>query len=588
MPSGIKQAGAEIDRIQKMFGSLSHGARAFNSAIDSVGMAAANAAVSVGSVIGTALVGGLGLGIKEAFHFNQELENTQLSLANIANASGTVANLSGAFRVSGDVIKQMRQDARDLPGEFKDLQNLMGLMEAASANAGMGMFSTEKLARETMVAASMLKVPFQVAGREMSMMLSGSARHSMPLFTKLGFTDSKAFNKLSQEERTLAIREKLAKLNSPEALGMVKNTWDAMKGNIVDSFRQGAGTIGGPLYATIKERVGAALNLATTDPAKYERLKNQYINVATALGQGLVTAFETGETFINHWYGPLATFTGTMGRGFARVFGQFGPMIGGLADRFESFLNNPAAFAHMEHIAKQLIALRMGGAALQMGAGGLSAISMASGGGAGGAAAAAAMALPLVAVLGLATLAAEGFTHALTDQTSYLHDASVKAGKRAVEETASLTKGLASMFVTLQPIADYVGYSVVTTFSNLVSVVNFTIDNFNKFSTMLGFFWDKAFGQKLGVSTDTYDYDKDRNDSFTNGMYPTKLFNAPAEPGDIGAKKPPEHHTTIHKVEIKVDGEADPQRVAKLTVDMLFEKARNPLSSSGGPPRFDR
>jgi len=64
------------------------------------------------------------------------------------------------------------------------------------------------------------------------------------------------------------------------------------------------------------------------------------------------------------------------------------------------------------------------------------------------------------------------------------------------------------------------------------------------------------------------------------------VMNAPPEPGDIGAKTPPVHNTTIGKIEIKVDGDADPQRVASLVVTKLMDAARNPTKSSGGPPEF--
>ncbi len=586
VPAGIKNAAADIEKAGKMFGGISNAARSFNSVLDSVASTLVGAVSSAATGVGTVLAGGFALAVKEAFHFNSEMEKTQIGLANMANAAGMTSSLSGAFRLSGDVIKQMRVDARELPGEFKDLQQIMALIEPATANAGIGLFGTEKMASKTMVAASMLNVPTAVAGREMSMMLAGSARHSMPLFTKLGFTDAKAFNHLSQEGRTAAINEKLDKLNSPQALAIVKGTWETIRSTAIDTFRQSAAMVGGPLFARVKDLVQKFNELGKND-AMRERL----VDFGVKLGQGIVNAFDRGVAAVEYWYGPVTTFLGTMERGFARVFGGLGTFLTPLVSRLESILNDPAAFSKMQHLIGQLIALRVGGAVVQGGGSLLSAgVTAAPGLAAMGLPMAEfAAAVPYAAVaLGVAAAGAYGFTSALTDSTSSLHDAAMLSAATNVAAVSRLGRELERLAVGVTPLLELLGVGlarvaehVVGTLADLAQIAN----ECGSALQSLANFWSGPMLRK----TDPNDNDawKTRQQADLLGF--SKLFNAPPEPSDLGAKKPPVHNTTIHKVEIKVNSNQDPSRIARATVDLLKDLARNPTSAALNPAsRFAR
>jgi hypothetical protein len=56
-----------------------------------------------------------------AMGVNKELETTQISLAAVLNAQGQASSLPDAMEQASNWVRQMKIDARDLPGEFSDL-----------------------------------------------------------------------------------------------------------------------------------------------------------------------------------------------------------------------------------------------------------------------------------------------------------------------------------------------------------------------------------------------------------------------------------------------------------------------------------
>jgi hypothetical protein len=595
LAAGLKDSSSALDKIGSAFSGISSIAGSFNSVLDTVGSTILGLAASATTGLVTAAAGGFAMATVAAFHFNDELERTQLSLANIANATGLLSKtglegastpLSNGMRLAGDVVKQMRIDARELPGEFKDLQNIMALMQPSMANAGVGMFGTEKMAAYTMTAASQLNIPMATAGREMGMMISGNARHNMPMFSKLGFTDSKAFNEMSQKDRISAIDAKIGEkgLSSPEALARVKGTWEVIRSTAIDTFRQSASLVGGPLFARVKELVNQFNHLGDNT-----KLKDTLIDMGVSFGNMLVTGLDRGIEAIQHWYGPVTTFLGTMERGFARIFGGMGPMLGQILGKLEAFFNDPAAFDKLEKIAISLISMRAGGGALEMAAdaasmlpGAASAIGML-----GGAGAAAELLLPLAAAAALAAAAVQGFTHALMDGTSFAHDAATSVANDTWSNVKKIGSEFGKLADTLQPVMDAFGvYAaalldfVTGNWARLFTVTNLVVDGFEKMLALIPGYLPKNDDGKAEA-------DKVMADTrYSPVIMSLKAMNAGQENSELGAKKPPTHTTHIHKVEIKVSSNQDPSRIARKTAEVLLDMARHPQISRGGPQQF--
>lgn len=596
VPSGIKEAGTHIDKANKGLGSMNSlfsgigsAAGSFNSVLDSVIGTLANVAIGATTAMGTLVAGGFALAVKEAFHFNEEMENTQISLAAIASASGTVKDFESGMERASTVISMMRKDARDLPGSFQNLQDIMATISPATANAGLGMIPTEKIAADLMATAAVLRVPFSVAGREFGMMLGGVARHNMPLFLKMGFTDAKAFNKLPQEKRLEELKKKL------EAMGPAReafmNSWRAIADTTKDTFKQAFGYIGGPLFEGVKEKLKWFNNLGA-----HSDMKEKYIAWADKLGNRLFVAFDQafklGERGFHRWSGLLSTFLHTMKTGMTNAFGHILPVLSKAGDYLEKFMNDPKAFEKLESIGSKLLAARVGMGALQTGAGiagsGMSmlggAAALGGGGVAGLAAAAWPAAIALVALGGIA-VAAYGAFDALTDVTS---DYNILARTVMMENAKSFAAMVVEgnkLVAAITPIVDLLGVVfLVTIQGSIIAVTAFTSVLVAAFETIrsipalayfLDHFKDPASVAKAKVRLD---------DEHLYGRKGKEDLGADRDP-----HKPPNTNVSIHKVEIVVNSNQDPSRVARATVDLLKELARSPTSAALNPSsRFVR
>jgi hypothetical protein len=133
--SGNLELPSSVKDLEKNFGKnllsgLTGVANKFNGVFDSVAGSLLRAGATAAEGIGAALAAGMALAVREAIKFNQEMEDTQVSLGTIASMQGNGENngFANQFRFADVMIKQMRRDAKELPGAFHDLQNIMGLI----------------------------------------------------------------------------------------------------------------------------------------------------------------------------------------------------------------------------------------------------------------------------------------------------------------------------------------------------------------------------------------------------------------------------------------------------------------------------
>lgn len=610
---GISNATQKLSGLASKFNAVSSAAGQFNGMLDSIGGAIAGISMSAATGIGTALAGGFAMAVREAFKFNEQMENTQISIANMASANGIAGSFQGAFRLAGDTMVQMRKDARELPGEFKDLASIMGSMTPAAANAGIGMPGIEKMAAKVMVVASMVDgLSMKTAGNEMGALLSGDARHNMPMVRALGITDTKAFNKLDQKQRTAVLNEHLDKSNTPEALERIKGSWEVIKSTAIDSVRQSTAAIGGPMFVAVKDIVAKFNELGKGENG--DRNRERWTMFAWKLGDDLKKVFDYGVTGVEHWYGPISTFLGTMERGFARTFGGAEGTIARMKARLDLFMNDPAAFSKLEHIVKEMVGLRLAGGAVEKGAGLVgSALGAAPGLKAMGIDLAAIEGLGLAAAgvgvaLGVLALSVKGVFDILTDGGNKWHswaETNLDVMKDAFGKLGESAKGLGD---SLKPVSDALGADLLFSISKVSIALMFLVGAIDIASKGLG---DKlSFGNPLDKVKQKLDerdpanaaeakfnaelkadLDKSKNDYLMTNMRNVGVANPWQNAGaerEMDAHKPPVHNTTIHKVEIKVNSNQDPSRIAKRTADLLLDLSRHPQVARGGPPQFSK
>lgn len=608
---GISNATEKLSSLAGKFGSVSNAAGQLNGLFDSIGGSIANISMSAAAGLGSALAGGFAIATREAFKFNEQMENTQISIANMANATGIAGSFQGAFRLAGDTMIQMRKDARELPGEFKDLSTIMGAMTPAAGNAGIGLPGIEKMAAKVMVVQSMVEgLSSKTAGNEMGMLLSGDARHNMPMVRALGITDTKAFNKLDQKGRTAVLNEKLDARNSPAALERIKGSWEVIKSTALDSVRQSTAAIGGPLFVAVKDVVAKFNDLGKGENG--DRNRERWAMFAWKLGDDLKKVFDYGVVGVEHWAGPVSTFLGTMERGFARIFGGAGGTIARMSARLDLLLNDPAAFSKLEHIVKELVGFRLATGALEKGAGiAGSAMTAAPGisalmGGMEGMEGLGLVAAGVTGALAVFAISVKGAYDILTEGGNEWHSwakQNVQAMRDAFSDTAGHLKSLGE---NLKPVSDALGADLLFSITKVAAALSLLSGAIDLASKGLG---DKLAGVNQLDKVKQRLEEKDPNNAaearFDDGLKAdldkartdyatTNLLGVRANPfQDATAErekdiKPPVHNTTIHRVEIKVNSNQDPSRIAKRTKDLLLDVARHPQMPRGGPPQFSK
>lgn len=583
-----KLNGLSNNWLRSMSGGIADFAGKFNGIIDNIGGAFVDFGAKASAALATAVGVGAVAASKISFEFNETMENTNIALAAIANANGMVSSFGGGMRQASEILKQMRIDAAKLPGEFKDLEGIMATITSASAQSGMGLFGTEKMAAQAMTAASILKVPMNVAGRELAMMLEGTARHAMPFFNRLGLGGASDFNKLSAKDRRLKASAAMDAIVSP-AMGVIENSWTAIKSSFVDKLRQGLGTVGFPLFNTVKDIVKRFNDWVSNSTDKMRAL-------GETLATGIQNAFLGGIETVKHWYPIVATFTETMYNGFQKTMARLSPVIQGAFSHLENFMKDPRAFDKLADTAKLLLELRVG-SGLVAGAGSMMSTTamMAAGFGGGGAAGEGALAAlsaaagPLAIILGVVVSGFYGVWSAVTDTQSLFHNFATQELIGIKSQFGSLAEIFEKGFINIKPALELLGTGFLmiinTTLGVFLDLARATQMLFDTFGSLNDRILEKLGLKKLKpedggeVSRAAYEYP---------GF--VKTMNAIAEPekGDRNHKIP-QTVTHIHRVEIKVNSNQDPNRIAKRTADILGDMARHPkVAALTGTPVLSR
>lgn len=226
-----KDSGKEFDDINKAIGSV---------AGTVTGLAMSFGQMAIGSAIGAITYGVLSL--------NKELETTTVSLAAVLNSKGfdNGGGIEGAMGQASKWVKEMKKDARDLPGEFEDLLGIVQTGAGAAFNMGLDPAKFEKMAANAMAAGKALAVPMDQAGRELAHLMEGRAGAQNVFGTRLGISAhevykdidgaQKKFNELSKEGRAKTLEEKIGAFQP--AIKAFANTYDAQSSTMVDNAKQ--------------------------------------------------------------------------------------------------------------------------------------------------------------------------------------------------------------------------------------------------------------------------------------------------------------------------------------------------------------
>lgn len=342
----IKSESSKLaDELGKIGGKIgSTFADGFTGAVEKVGsMAATVGKVGMAAAVGAAVYGVVGL--------NQELETTQVSLAAVLNANGIGGGMAGAMEQAAGWMRQMKKDAKDLPGEFSDLLGIVQSSASAAFNAGLDTKSFEKLASQGMAAAKAMSVPMDQAGRELAHLLEGKAGAQNVFGTRLGL-NSENFNKKSQSEQLKMLTDALAKFEP--AIAVFGETMDAQSSTLLDNAKTFLTAATGPLFNRIKGTL-AEVN------AWFDANEGTTQRWATQVGDFLVDAFDKGKEIVLE-YGPdFLTFAKNLKAEFLSIWEEAKPLLSELGSYIHGFLKDPGAIDKLITLGKLYATVKLGG-----------------------------------------------------------------------------------------------------------------------------------------------------------------------------------------------------------------------------------
>ncbi len=360
---GLSGIGSGLDKLGGAFTKFGgRVAEAFTGAVEQAGsFAMSMAKVGVGAGLAGAAYGVLKL--------NNNLETTQTSIAAVLNAQGEVGNIGAGMDKAGTLVAKMREDAKQLPGEFEELVQIFQSGISSAGNAGLNSIQFEKMSAQAMAAGKAMSVPLDQAGRELAQLLEGRAGAHNVFGTRLGITATDGFNKSSKEDQVKRITEALAKYDP--AIKQFGTTFDAISSATVDNIKAFGMTATGPLFEHVKATLTDINNW-------FDNNKGQVSQWANQLGRWLAEAFDKGKAVVMDWWPAISAFAENAYNRITAIWADVGPTVSKIGESIQGFLKDPGSIDKIIKVLELYAMVKVGGGAMDL-LGGL-------GGGGGGAA----------------------------------------------------------------------------------------------------------------------------------------------------------------------------------------------------------
>jgi hypothetical protein len=525
-------------------------------------VAMGSAIASLGMKIGETMLAGVKYAVAG---IHSELEETGIALATIFGARGVSKNLTDGLQMSSAVMKMMMDDAAKLPGEFKDLVGIFQSISSSGLMSGMSVREVEKFSAKTMAIAAIAKVPFEVASREMAAMLEGNVRQQNIMYRRLfaSVGSPKELNAMSPEKRRKAIEGEMNKPAFAEAMKAYESTFTAristirqkLKYDLLVPMTQG-------LFGSVKDTMGRFIDW-------FDAHGPQITSWAQRVGEHLKHGFEYAV--------------------------EKGTQLVGIAAKIAEHMNG----VHLTGAGLALAAPAALGAAGSAGSGIAEMLGIA--GAAEGIAALAAG----IAILGTVAVGAQGAFNDITNSLSNFHEEARMRWEDITSKFADGLQKLGSAYELLKPalqsIADVAGNQVLRTLQGLTSAFDLLATGIESlawhareaYKALASVAGSTPWAKFMGYGSETPGERSDLSKLYNSGYeHPNKRAGAISDgkltetfEDLLGRKspdslKPPVHNTTIHKVEIVVNSNQDPSRIARLTAEELVRLARNRTSSN--------
>jgi len=499
-----------------------------------------------------AVVGALGLMsralsvIKSGIGTNEKMETTKIGLAGEYESAGVVDRFDKGGDVADAAIRRMRQKAAALPGEFSDLVAIYNTAMLPMLRAGKTVKEGVDLAANAMAVGISRGIRPDVIGRELAAVLSGQAKGSNLLAARvLGLHGGEAarFNKQTASKRFDEVAGAFGSEGRLAAVDAYAKSFEGRWTTLVSNAKMTAMEMTKPLFNTMSNYLGAA---------------NQW--------------FDNHQAEITHWVTSLGE---TLAKWFDRAAKSAENLIPYVKEAAK-WLGLNAKNGNLELYGKRAVAGALGGEALDVGmSAGRSLLPMLSAIGAEGPAAALGLGLLATFAAALAVDVA-GAASAINDASSPFHHFANLKWDEIKQGVGNLGQAFDQLSPKLLTVAEFFGVLFLENLSIAMSALLGVADALTTLAEKA-----KDFGDVVGI---------DLGRGKTNRRVKDEMIRDAAKYNDDGllnlkGKFKPEdqkakgHRTYINKVEIQVNSNQDPSRIARMTVQELNRLSERTLQS---------
>lgn len=497
--------------------------------------------------------------------FNDQMEQTQMSLASIFGAGGATKNMEEGMLAAGKVMEKIRKDSEALPISFEDVAMTMKMISTSGFQSGASVGAIERLATTTSAFANLEGISGRVAAREVAMILEGRATSANLIANRLG--------------SRIPHGKDLKSMDPSERFEVLKTAMEAYTKPSADTFS----TSFKALYTTLKNEVQMEL-LAPLTSTLFSHIKDTMKEASMWLREH----GEEAKTFVSRFGTMLAHMWDI---GIAKIK-EWGPILYDFAEKArDKFLD---MWAKIEPIVTKLSALikdslGSGGPLSQLGGiGAAYGVAKLTEGGIGAGKAFGPAGAGVGAVIGAALGIDFLFIANAIEKSDYAANTFHKTLGHLEAGWAKLSAAFSEGTI-LNELATKWGEFLITMtnfwaglFEVLASGINMISEKYTEMDKIIH--PSKYMKDAYDLATEDSLADIRARRNFEPGG-PVKLGLDPKDLDSLTGRKDPKGGggTHIGKIEIRVEQSGDPSRVARRVMEELQDLKRYPRSSKFVP-----
>lgn len=239
------------------------------------------------------------------FDFSSNLENSQIAIASVVNATNKISDAQGrtlagaekfnaAQKISAQLMDEIQAQALQSTATFDSLVEGVSGIIAPATKAGVSLEKLPKFAVTAAQAMTAMKIPVQQMRTEIEAILSGNISRSQDILaTNLGITGEMVKN---WQKQGILVEELEKRLNTfAEAGEATAQTWSGLTSNLQDAFDYLSAKTGKGLFEGAKQSYRELLDLMlSTEGGKLgvgediQNIVHMIEELQEEIGQGLL------------------------------------------------------------------------------------------------------------------------------------------------------------------------------------------------------------------------------------------------------------------------------------------------------------